>query len=210
MFITLLSSFLVSCFAVFFALWIERKRLPSLEIIAKESANADVTYPQRHPHAEERWKFFRVAVKNKLMPSIFKWIPRQTAENCRARIEFIGLKNNKSLFSMNGRWSSTPEIPFYPGDMIRYKVLYPDPVTISASEEEFLDIIVMHEKDSVAYGWDNEAYLYNWRNPRTKLEEGKYKVKIKVNTSNGGSFSKEFSLIIGDEIDSTALQMWEK
>jgi len=119
--------------------------MPKLKIIASEEANADNTYQQPNAHAGERWKFFRVLVKNKPFIQPFRWIPRQTAENCRAKIEFSKIGTENFGFSMSGRWVSTPEIPHIPNDAI-LKLLYPDPVTIPVDEKEFLDVRSLNTK----------------------------------------------------------------
>jgi len=202
----LIISFLASLLAVFIALLIERKRLPNLEITASEEANVDKTYKPPHPRAGERWKFFRVAVKNKSMPYPVQWIPRQTAENCRTKIEFFKSGHEESLFTLNGRWANTPELPLIPREYWILKSLYPDPVTISVKAQEFLDVITKHEKDKEAYAWNNEAYSHNWRPPRYRLDKGDYRVKVTVNTQNGVSFSKSFKLAVSDTIEKTSLQ----
>lgn len=203
--VQLLISFLGSIPALFFALWVEKQRLPKLEIIASEEANADNTYQLPNAHAGERWKFFRVLVRNKPFIKPFHWIPRQTAENCRAKIEFSKMDSESLIFSMKGRWSSTPEIPHVPSGAI-LKLLYPDPVTIPVNEKEYLDIINKYENDKEAYGWNNEAYFNDWRTPHYKLGRGKYLVKISMATQNGITFSQKFELSISDKIEDTYLK----
>jgi len=191
-------SFVASLLAIIITLVIERRRLPHLEIVASEEANADNTYP-----GGGRWKFFRVAVSNKPFSKLLRWVPRQTAENCRPKIEFYDL-NKKLLFGFNGRWASTPELPQLEHDHL-LKLLYPDPVTIPVGDSEFLDIIVKYEKDKEAYGWNNEAYIHNWRIPHYKLNCGKYLVKVTINTQNGISFNRWFDLIVEEKIKDTSL-----
>lgn len=201
----LLISFIGVITALLSALWIEKQRMPKLEIIASEKANADNTYQSSHVHAGERWKFFRVLVRNKPFISPLYWIPRQTAENCRAKIEFSKIGSKHQNFSIVGRWASTPELSYIPNDAI-LKLLHPDPVTIPVNEKEFLDIITKHESDKEAYGWNNEAYLHNWRTPDYKLEKGKYLIKINISTQNGITFSDKFELSVSDKIEDTYLK----
>lgn len=191
-------SFISSIFAVGIALYIERKRMPLLRITASDQANVDNTYKDRG-----RWKFFRVLVINKPFPKILNWIPRQTAENCRAKVEFYDLNKNQ-LFGFNGRWASTPELPQLEHDHL-LKLLYPDPVTIPVGDSEYLDIIVKYENDSEAYGWNNEAYIHDWRTPHYKLDCGRYLVKVTINTQNGLSFNSWFRLNIEEKIKDTVL-----
>jgi hypothetical protein len=206
---SLIISFLGSLLALICALWIERKKLPKLEIIASEYANTDATYTSPNIHAGERWKFFRVAVKNEPFIKPFRWIQRQTAENCHAKIEFYKIGENVLMFSMRGRWASTPELPSIPSDAI-LKLLHPDPVTIPINEQEFLDVIAKHKNDKEAYGWNNEAYFNSWRTPHYKLDTGKYLVKISIGTQNGVTFRQNFELVISDRIEDTSLRnIWE-
>lgn len=201
---SLIISFIGSLFALLVALWIDRKRLPKLEIIASEVANADNTFMPPNIHAGERWKFFRVLVRNKPIIKPFHWITRQTAENCRAKIEFYKIGGNLLIFTMMGRWASTPELPNIPNAYL--KLLHPDPVTIPAKEQEILDVITKYENDKEAYGWNNEAYFNNWKTPHYKLDRGKYEIKISVSTQNGKTFIKKFELVVADKIEDTSLK----
>ncbi|MFZ2146670.1 MAG: hypothetical protein WAV28_05560 [Sedimentisphaerales bacterium] len=100
--ISFVVSLIASSLAVVLALIIDRKRLPKLVITTSEETNVDRIYPESNVDAVRRWKTFRVAVKNKPFTKPFHWIPRQTAENCRAQIEFSKL-DGSFLFSMKGR-----------------------------------------------------------------------------------------------------------
>lgn len=186
---------------VLLALWIDRMRMPAIEILVTEKAHSDNTYPAGSFNAGQRWKFFRVSIANRRMPFLLKWLVRQTAENCRAILNITGIDNPTSI-SFKGRWASTPELPFLKDNAI-LRLFDPDPVTILSGGQEFLDVVTKYENDREAYGWNNESYVYNWRNPGHKLERGKYKVKITVNTQNGISATKIFFLIVGDTIENT-------
>ena len=208
--IELLIAFVGSIPALLFAIWVDKQRMPKLEITASEEANTDATYQQPNSHAGERWKFFRVKVKNKPFPRPFAWIPRQTAENCRAKIEFSKIGTEQSGFSMLGRWASSPELPFIPASEAFLRLLYPDPVTIPINEAENLDVITKNENDKEAYGWNNEAYFNNWKTPKFKLDRGKYTVKISIATQNGVTFTEKFELSISDKIENTYLKKGSK
>jgi hypothetical protein len=205
LFIQLVISFIASMPALFFALWVEKQRMPKLEIVASEEANADNTYKFPNLHAGERWKFFRVLVRNKPFIFPFTWIPRQTAENCRAKLEFSKIGSENLNFSIMGRWTSTPEMPYIKNDAI-LKILNPDPVTITVNEKEYLDVIAKYENDKEAYGWNNEAYFNKWRTPNHKLERGKYTVKISIATQNGITFKQRFELLVSDKIEDMYLK----
>jgi len=186
---------------VLLALWIDRMRMPAIKILVAEESHSDNTYQSGSVKAGQRWKFFRVSVVNHKMPFFLRWLIRQTAENCRAILNITGI-DNQTKISFKGRWASTPELPFLKDDAI-LRLFEPDPVTILAGEQEYLDVIAKYEDDKEAYGWNNESYFHNWRNPNYKLERGKYKVKITVSTQNGTTAMKNFFLTVGDSIENT-------
>ncbi|MCM8782140.1 MAG: hypothetical protein NC828_03720, partial [Candidatus Omnitrophica bacterium] len=62
------------------------------------------------------------------------------------------------------------------------------------------------ENDPNGYGWNNEAYLNNWKTPQYKLPEGDYKVKVNIATQNGVSFSKILNLRIRKSLELTILE----
>jgi len=204
-FISFVISLIASLIAVLIAVWIERMRMPKLEIRTGDFANSDNRYPSSNIHANERWKFFRVEVENKEFPKIISWIPRQTAENCRGKIEFYKKGELSPIFAFVGRWASTPEIPDVPLEAI-VKLQHPDPVTITVGEKEIMDIITKAEVDEEAYGWNNESYFHNWRNKAYLLQPGEYFVKVIINTQNGISFNKKLKLAIRKKIEDTVLE----
>ncbi len=111
--IAFITSLLGSFLAIFVALWIERQRRPNLRITAPSRASDVVTYVPPLSHAGETWKFTRALVENIEFSEPFEWIPRYTAENCWAQIEFQDI-NSERRFTMKGRWASTPELPHLP------------------------------------------------------------------------------------------------
>ncbi len=202
---TFLIPLLMTIVGIVIVLLIDRMRLPALEMLAGDELNTDILFPEGHTHAGERWRFFRVSVRNKQMPFFLKWLPRQTAENCRASIEFAG--GSSILFSIRGRWSSTPDPPLYrhKGQEL-LKILYPDPVTIPCAKEELLDIVARCEGEEQGYAWNNEAYLEHYRPSNKKLEKGDYSIRVTVDTQNGKSFTQEFRMTIADSIERTSLK----
>jgi hypothetical protein len=160
MILQIILSFLSAVFAVVVALVVDKKRLPKIEIIAGDKATSDNTY-DFGPRKGERWKFFRLSVKNEKMSPFLNWLViRQTAENCRTKIYIRGTDNATNI-SFKGRWASTPEIPHLDQHNAFLKLLEPDPVTIPEDNEEFLDVIAKYENDKDGYGWNNEAYFHN-------------------------------------------------
>jgi len=198
-------SLVASLIAVLTALWIDRMRMPKLVIRTNDTVNSDNTYTSLESNLNGRWKFFRIEVENKKFPKPFSWIPRQTAQNCRGKLEFYKKEESSPIFSFAGRWSSTPEIPHILHEAI-VKVIQPDPVTISVEEKEIMDVFVKSSKDDDAYGWNNESYFHDWKNNNYILEEGKYIVKIVISTQNGISFDRKFEIAIGKTIENTFIK----
>ncbi len=172
---------------------IEFQRKPKLIIrIAKPSDNR---YPN---HPATRSKFLGVDVENKPLPLVFRWLSRNTANQCFAFLTFYHLDGQKVFSSeMVGRWSGSPE-PVAPiaisGDNITI-----NNVTISfdlsaasvlkrdifPGNLERLDVVARFDNDSDCYGWNNEAYFSNpqWRNPKWQLKPDRFIVKIEIETS---------------------------
>jgi hypothetical protein len=186
------------------ALYFENLKKPRLRIEAGEDANSDNKYANNPPPLNGRWKFFRVKVYNKPFPKFISWlISTETAEQVRAVITFKDLG-----VSMKGRWASTLELAqtSSPNDWIRLSN-FPEPISLIAGEKpEYLDIFTMSEFDTVAYGWNNESYINQWRNHRYLLKPGNHKIEIMVANINGEKTIKIFSAHIGKNINKTKLK----
>lgn len=185
----------------FIAILIDKYQKPKLDIIATEEANADNTYPRPHLHAG-RWKFFRVLVLNKPVNKFLSpFIARETAQQVSATITVRELNQ-----TMKGRWAGTLElVQANPADYIRI-VNFPDPMNIYAGgTKEQLDIFTKSGTDDEAYGWNNEAYLYNWRNPRVKMQPGNYTIDVTVTALDGSQTKKTFRAHIATRIENTSL-----
>lgn len=204
-FVSTLISLITTIIGVVIALRLEESKSPRLQILISDSANIDITYPRDHPNAGgQRWKFFRIRVSNPKMPCLLSWLSRQTAENCRAVITINGIDNSTRM-TFKGRWASSPEPPLLGRNETFLKMFQPDPVTILPGESEELDVVAKCGSDADAFGWNNEAYLYDWRTPSYRLARGKYDVRIVVNTQNGTSAVKECCLVVGEKIEETLL-----
>lgn len=191
-------AFWPSLLAVILTLVIDRMRMPRLKIYP-ESDMVVKTYSDMGT-----WRFIHFIVINERMPLVFRWLPRQVAQNCAANLEFFDA-TNKSMFKMRGRWVNTVEIPHVAPDSCTERVLFPDPISISSSEKESLDCIAQKEGEPVAYGWNNEAYMNNRKTLRCKLEKGEYKVKIRIITQNGVSIVDTFKLCVDQNFKLTKL-----
>ncbi len=203
--LSFLISFAASVLAVFLTLWIERLRQPHL--VAQCGPEADVI-PDYEGHEAQHYgavKFCRLLVSNKPFPLPFSWIPRQTAESCRATLEVH--QDKKILFSYPGRWANTPELPHLTTDQWVLKVINPDPVTITTGDIEAqpLDVLIWHDKTHEAFAWNNESYLADWKNGRMKLPKGKYSLIVRISTQNGKNFSFNFKILVGTKLDDIAI-----
>lgn len=201
-----LVAFLISLFAslvaIIVTLIIESQKSPKMEIKISSTAHDD-----KHIQSKGRWKFFRVEVVNK--PFCFNWMSkflhRETAEGCRAKIEFYKKGDETLLFSFIGRWASTPEISNPNEYESFYKIQNPDPVIISVGNSEKLDIFVKPDGDTCAYGWSNASYL-GWKNTNHKLDVGEYLVKITVSSQNAKSVTTKCLIAIRKTIEETILK----
>lgn len=183
------------------ALRLAKYQNPSLEISAGEFANSDNRYPSNHIFPGQRWKFFRVSVKNKPIPKFLSWLlDRETAQEISARITIEELGR-----TYKGRWAGTLELPYASQLDIARLANFPEPVTLIAGEIEHLDIFTKNENDNEAYGWNNESYLHNWRNPNYLMTPGDYRIIVQVTTVTGNQKRKILRAHIETSIDNTYL-----
>lgn len=193
---SIIGGFIGAIIALLLEKWFKN---PFLKIISNDNANQSNFYPQMGG----TWKFFRVNVINKPLPKIISWIcDRNSAQQVNAKISFIEL--NKT---MKGRWANTLELPSASQSDILRLVFFPEPQTIYAGENEYLDIFVKHEYDNDAYGWNNEAYLAtnNWRNKNYTLKPGDYTINISLSGINC-QIKKTFHAHIDNTIDQTYIK----
>lgn len=186
----------------FITILIAKYQQPKLDIIATEKANTDNTY-NRPTTTGGRWKFFRVLVINKPVNKFLApFISRQTAQQASATISIRELKQ-----TMKGRWAGTLELAqANPGDYIRI-INFPDPMNIYAGGvKEQLDIFTKNEKEDAAYGWNNEAYINNWRTPRLSMFPGNYTIDVEVIALDGSHVKKTFKAHIAKKIENSYLK----
>ncbi len=195
---TFWAAFLPSILAVIVALIFDKKRFPKVAIYAEEEKVIN-TYQGRGT-----WNFVRFFVENTAMPWYLKWLPRQVAQNCSATLEFFN-EDGTSLFIMRGRWANTPEMVHISPHSFVERTLFPDSISIFAGEREPLDCIVQKDGDSEAYGWNNEAYLNDWKTPHYKLIVGKYIVKVRVITQNGVSLIRKYDVDVKEDFKLTCI-----
>ena len=67
-------------------------------------------------------------------------------------------------------------------------------IDVYPGEEELLDVAIRFDGESECYGWNNDSYLYNWRNPNWRLLRVRCLVKVVI-TSSGQKCSDVFRLV---------------
>jgi hypothetical protein len=195
-----ISIFFGGIITVLTAVGVEYLRRPQLKL-ALEDPPLDVDMRRN----------LRIKLRNKPLPVGARWMQRAAAIQCRGDITFHHLNDGQDIFgrSMVVRWATSPEpianqildpqgaVQFYIRDFARSTTdsridVYPD-------EEELLDVAVRFGSETECYGWNNDSYLYNWRNPNWRLPRGRYLVKVVINSS-GQKCSGVFRLI--NDVDS--------
>lgn len=146
-------------------------------------------------------KWTHIYVHNEPMPRWISWAwDRDPALSCHGSISFIDDKG-QDVFgrAMRIRWANNPEPLIQDPDSGIAKGIDWDkmrvgnswdipPASISDKEYGVADVAVRHDGEAEAYGWNNDAYLYNWRNPNWRLPRGNYTIRIVVRT--GGQVSR--------------------
>jgi hypothetical protein len=172
---------LVSIGAVIF---VEYYRQPKLKFVKEDPPHDPPWEPGTKPVPKPR--YLRVFVSNELPPWFAaRWLGRMPANQCRAAITFHHL-DEQDVFGrvMEGRWSGTPEpIPLLLGGV----AFVPESPTVNIypGETESVDIAIRGDDDEACYGWNNESYFSvpEWRNPKWKLNPGRYLVRVVVTSS---------------------------
>jgi hypothetical protein len=189
-------AFLGACLSTIFVLFFERLRNPRLFLDVGEPAEGNFPNEGRC-----KWLHMRVANQNmcKVIRRVFL-LDRHPAYACYALVSFYDI-SAKAIHRkpMLARWVETPE----PVSVIshNHEVAHiPDPAkairhyTISPGTSATIDIAFRAERDSTAFGWNNESYWHNWRNKEFRLPKRPLLyVQVRVLTA-GHVFEKFFAL----------------
>jgi hypothetical protein len=119
---------------------------------------------------------------------------RAAALQCRGEITFHHL-DGQDIFGrgMPTRWANSPQpianqildlegnVRFQILDFVRAATA--SRVDVYPGEEQLLDVAVRFDDEPDCYGWNDESYVYDWRNPNWKLPQGRYLVKAVVTSS---------------------------
>jgi len=134
------------------------------------------------------------------------WMQRVAATQCRGEITFHHLNDGQDIFgrAMAVRWVKSPEpianqiinpegkIQFYIRDFARAAT--ESRIDVYPGEGQLLDVAIRFDGEAECYGWNNDSYFCNWRNPNWKLPGGRYLVKAVI-TSSGQKCVDIFRLI---------------
>jgi hypothetical protein len=110
---------------------------------------------------------------------------------------------------MQGRWANTPEISLISPLNQKEKLIYPDTVSVGCHSSEPLDCIVKFDDEKVAYGWNNEAYATDGRNPRYKLGIGAYNIAVRLSGQNFQQIITKFSIVLAGDWQGSSLTLIE-
>ncbi len=170
------------------ALVVEQARRPKLQLVM--TSHTDAQFNNRLA-SSARWVHLKLG---NLPPSGWtRWVPRQTATQCRGTVTFYYL-NGQSVFKedMPVRWAGSPQpIPSEVRDPTGQltgliynlsQLSLESWMDVPPGEGQTLDIAGRFDNDVDCYGWSNESYFSNplWRNPGRKLPPGEYLVRVTV------------------------------
>jgi hypothetical protein len=192
------------------AIGIEYLRRPVLQLII-ETPPLDLPSPSNPAKIR---RHLRLKLQNEPLPKIWRWTQRAAALQCRGEITFHNL-DGQAFFdrAMAVRWASAPEPiasqivdPAEPQEPKFFILDFARAATESRTdvypgEEEVLDVAVRFDDEADCYGWNNDSYFYNWRNPNWRLPRERYLIKVVV-TSSGQKCVGKFRLI--NNVDSRA------
>lgn len=202
-----ISIFFGGLITVLTAIGVEYLRNPALRL-AIEDPPLDLPSPD----GKNMRRNLRLTLRNKSLPFGTRWMQRAAAIQCRGEITFHHLNDGQEVFfhrAMAVRWVRSPEpianqiisldgkVQFHILDFARAAT--ESRIDVYPGEEEVLDVAVRFDGEAECYGWNNDSYLYNWRNPNWKLPRGRYLVKVVI-TSSGRKCSGVFRLV--NDVDS--------
>ncbi|HXP77849.1 MAG TPA: hypothetical protein VN823_27185 [Stellaceae bacterium] len=171
-------------------IYVEWLRVPRLVLSAEDPR--DDTYGAGFPANQTR--SLTLKLTNRDLPPLARWLLRTPAMQCQAAITFHDL-NGKDRFgdAMAGRWAKTPEpVPLKIVDNHGNPagtIADPDRPTfgfridIYPGESESLGLVIRADNETDCYGFNNESYGHGWRNPKWKLPNGTYLVKVLIRSS---------------------------
>jgi hypothetical protein len=187
MLLTAIGAFLGAVLSIIISIVFENQRNPKLQFTI-ENPPVDMTY-QNAPANKAR--FLRVQLWNKALPKIFRWLSRNAAMHCNVDIEILHFEDFAPVFShqIPGRWAGADE-PISPQfdpktgnvatlfDVSKYNAAFRR--NCYAGSKETIDIVARFDTDSDCYIWNNNSYLFGWKNDELKIPKGRYFVIVTV------------------------------
>ena len=161
--------------------------------------------------SESPYHTWRIKVQHIKIPPYLAWLirNREAALQCKADLTFY-YSHDQKLFTMQGRWANSPEISFISPLNQQEKIIYPDTIDVGYHSPEpiLLDCIVKFDDDErAAYGWNNEAYATDGKNPRYKLGIGTYRVDVRLSGQNFRQLTTKFIFVLSGDWRGTSLTL---
>ncbi len=186
MLITAIFAFLGALLSILASIGIEYQRKPKLHFEIEDPP----TEGFYSSGSVKKARFVRVLLCNKAMPRLLKWLGRNPALQCSGHIQFYHIADGAPILSsaMPIRWAGAEEPftlqtiengePKQVFDVAKYHAAsfrncFP-------GTKEIIDVAVRFDNEDICYGWSNESYLKDWKNPDWKLSSGRYFVKVTV------------------------------
>jgi hypothetical protein len=182
--------------STFVTMLLEHNRRPKLSLAIKK------TELKKTIHATKPAQFWSVGLSllNKAPSRWTAWFTtREAALRAQATIKFYNSDGVILIFTMQGRWTSSPQPPElldlrtnqlspFTRENLRFLEIYP-------GKEEGIDVAVRFVGEEICYGFSTDSYCQDlWHNPNSKLEKGQYIVEVTVQHSGGKPLSKRFRL----------------
>ena len=185
--------FIGGLITVLTAVGVEYLRTPRLRLTI-EQPPCDMPYPDGTRPAKNA-RYLRLKLCNESLPFGARWMQRAAALQCRGEITFHHLDDGQDVFgrAMAVRWANSPQpiadqildlqgnVQFQVLDFARAAT--ESRIDVYPGEEQILDVVARFDDEPDCYGWNNDAYLYGWRNPNWKLPNGRYLAKVVVTSS---------------------------
>jgi hypothetical protein len=154
------------------------------------------------------YHMWRFKVQHIKIPWYLAWLiqNRESALQCKADLTFY-TSNDQALFTMQGRWANSPEISLISPVQQQERIIYPETISVGYHAPQPLDCIVKFDGESLAHGWNNEAYQANGRTPRYRLTPGTYKVAARLTGQNFQQITAKFNIVLAGDWNGTSLTL---
>lgn len=219
---TLLSSVLGSGLVALFLYLLEYNKRPKVDIIDETDEFIDDQYgappPVRSPKAPRRLeKFLRIWVENRRG---VLGLTRNPARGTRCTVQFYTTDGTRACKpDMTARWASLRKPFVYLGLTLRDRSgamsvvqqvsseLFRESeyIDLYSGQKEGLAVVVKIAGEPDAYGFCNESFLRNHRPPEFRLQEGNYRILVRVDYDSGFA-EKWFNLRNGPDFDTFFLE----